>query len=391
MLVQTTAQKKILNLSKRIRIVKGGTSASKTFSILPILIQYAVTNPNIEISVVSESMPHLKRGAIRDFLKIMQLTSNYVDARFNKTSPTYKFANGSFIEFFSADMPDKLRGARRDILFINECNNISFEAYQQLAIRTRKFIYLDYNPTNEFWVNTELQDDEDAEMITLTYKDNEALEPSIIKEIEKAKVKGLTSTYWANWWKVYGLGMQGILDGIVYPDWTIIDLIPEQARLLGTGLDFGFTNDPTAAIDIYKYNDGYILDEIIYQKGLHNSDIAKLLKDKRNIIADSAEPKSISELQRYNLSISGAVKGAGSVSYGIQLLQSVDISVTKRSINTIKEMRKYSFDQDKKTNTFKNVPVDMFNHAMDAARYIAGETIGQKQRGSYHLSPVRFK
>jgi phage terminase large subunit len=157
MLQTTSAQKKIGKMRKRVRIVRGGTSSSKTFSIIPMLITYAVQNPRVEISIVAESIPHLRRGAIRDFLKIMQMVGMYKEQNWNKSSLTYTFSNEAFIEFFSADQPDKLRGARRDVLFINECNNIEWESYYQLAIRTRRFIYLDYNPVTEFWVDTELK------------------------------------------------------------------------------------------------------------------------------------------------------------------------------------------------------------------------------------------
>lgn len=389
MLKKTTAQTKIAKLRTRIRIVKGGTSASKTFTILPFLITYAIDNPNKEISVVSESIPHLRRGAIRDFVKIMTWTNIYNDNKFNKSSLTYRFDNGSFIEFFSADQPDKLRGARRDVLFVNECNNITFDAYQQMAIRTRDFIYLDYNPTHEFWVDTELANDKDISKVTLTYKDNEALEPSIVKEIEKAKERAKTSKYWENWWNVYGLGLQGTVEGVIYQDWKIIDKIPEGSRLLCTGLDFGFTNDPTAAVDIYKHNDTYILDEVIYRTGLHNNEIYNLLKERRLVYADSAEPKSISELQRYGLNVTGATKGQGSVMYGIQLLQSKEIYVTSHSLNIIKEMRNYSFDKDK-NGISQNKPIDAYNHCMDAIRYAASEVMGGQNSGNYKISRVRF-
>lgn len=352
-----------------------------------MLIHYACEFPNKEISVVSESIPHLRRGAIRDFLKIMQGIGYYQDARYNKSSLTYVFQNGSYIEFFSADQPDKLRGARRDVLFINECNNITFEAYQQLAIRTREFIYLDYNPTHQFWLDTELADDKDISKVVLTYKDNEALEPSIVKEIEKAKERAKTSKYWANWWNVYGLGKQGKIEGLIYQDWTTIDTLPKEARYLATGLDFGFTNDPSAAVDIYKYNDGYILDEVFYKRGLYNNDIYNLLRDKRMTYADSAEPKSIGELQQYGLNIMGATKGQGSVMFGVQLLQSHKISVTSRSTNIIDEMNNYSFDKDRQGNTL-NKPIDAFNHALDAARYAATETIGQHNTGKYSIHSV---
>ncbi len=162
----------------------GGTSAGKTFGILPILIDRAIKTPLLEISVVSESIPHLRKGALKDFLKIMKATGRYVDKNFNRTMLTYTFTNGSYIEFFSADQEDKVRGPRRNVLYINECNNITFETYHQLQIRTSHEIWLDFNPANEFWAYTELQDDEDVEWLTLTYKDNEALPLSIVKEIE---------------------------------------------------------------------------------------------------------------------------------------------------------------------------------------------------------------
>ena len=208
MFQRTTAQDKIAALRSRVRVVQGGTSSSKTFSIIPTLIMYAVDNKGSEISIVSESIPHLRRGAIRDFLKIMIAIGNSTN-NWNKSTLTYNFSNGSFIEFFSADQSDKLRGARRDILFVNEANNINWEAYHQMSVRTRKFIYIDYNPTQEFWAHTELIGRDGTDFVILTYKDNEALEPAIVKEIEAARDKASESPYWKNWWNVYGLGQTG--------------------------------------------------------------------------------------------------------------------------------------------------------------------------------------
>lgn len=385
MLQKTTAQTKIKALRKRIRIVQGGTSSSKTFTILPLLIQYAIQTPNSEISVVAESIPHLKRGALKDFLKIMDWTNNFNPNNFNKSNLTYKFSNGSYIEFFSADQPDKLRGARRDILFINECNNVSFESYQQLAIRTKKFIYLDYNPTNEFWVHTELMNEATSDFIILTYKDNEALDPAIVKEIEKAKVKAETSSYWENWWKVYGLGQIGTLEGVIFNNWQTIDVLPNDARLLGYGLDFGYSNDPTAIVEVYKWNDKRIINEICYQKELSNSQIAKFIKTQEDCYCDSAEPKSIAELRAFGINARAVRKGSDSINFGIQVMQEQEYLITKQSTNLINELRKYAWDKDKKTGATLNKPIDMFNHAIDAFRYHEMESIGTPNKGNYYV------
>jgi phage terminase large subunit len=376
MLESTTAQYKISRLKKRVRIVQGGTSSSKTFSILPLLIQYAIQTPNSEISVVSESIPHLKRGAIKDFLKILKWVGNFQEDNFNRSNLTYKFTNGSYIEFFSADQSDKLRGARRDILFINECNNVTFESYQQLSIRTKKFIYLDYNPTNEFWVHSELKDEKDSDFIILTYKDNEALDSAIVKEIEKAKVKAETSSYWANWWKVYGLGQLGSLEGVIFSNWSMIGSIPATAKLLGYGQDFGFTSDPAATIAVYSYDGKIILHELVYKRGLLNVDLVKEYKRLGvnlglPIWADKAEPKSIKEISGYGYRIDGADKGPDSVNFGIDLLQGYDMLVTSESTNLIAELRTYQWEKDRATGKNTNVPKDANNHAIDAVRYLA--------------------
>lgn len=387
----TTAAKKLKKLYKspnRIKVVRGGTSASKTYSILPILAAKAAKYPGKEISIVSESVPHLRRGALKDFLKIMIETGRYKDYQFNRSHLKYTFDNGSYIEFFSADQPDRLRGARRTDLYINECNNVTFDAYHQLAIRTSGQIWLDYNPVAPFWVDREIIGQDNADFIILTYKDNEALSETIVKEIESAKAKAETSTYWANWWQVYGLGNIGSLEGVCIPDWQEIDL-PEEARLLCYGLDFGYSNDPSSLVALYKYNEGYIFDEIIYQKGLLNSDISNLLKTYEitrleTIYADSAEPKSIQELNNYGFTVLPVTKGRDSIIHGLTLINQNKIWVTKRSKNLINELRNYVWMTDKEGNKI-NKPIDAFNHAIDAARYALTSQLENAHKGTYHI------
>lgn len=373
--VYTTAIKKLRKLTKRVKVIPGGTSAGKTFGILPILIDLAARTPKLEISVVSESIPHLRKGALKDFLKIMKATGRYIDANYNRTFLVYTFSNGSYIEFFSADQEDKVRGPRRNILYINECNNVRFDTYHQLAIRTSHEIWLDFNPSNEFWAYTELANDEDVEWLTLTYKDNEALSASIVKEIEKAKEKAKTSKYWENWWNVYGLGKLGSLEGVIFNNYSIIDNLPTEAKKVGSGLDFGYTNDPTALVDVYEWNGKRILDEVCYRTGMLNGDIANQCEKGIIVYADSAEPKSIEEIKRTGVLIKGVTKGKDSILFGIQIMQQQEYIITSSSVNIIKEFRQYCWDVDKSGNKM-NKPIDQFNHAIDAIRYHEMEALG---------------
>jgi phage terminase large subunit len=384
--ILTTAIRKLARLKQRIKVVRGGTSAGKTFGILPLLIDKAIKEPLLEISVVSESIPHLRRGALKDFLKIMMSLNRYKDDQFNKSTLKYTFANGSYIEFFSADQPDKLRGARRTILYVNECNNIEFDAYYQMAIRTSGDIWLDYNPASTFWVDKEILTQPNVDFVTLTYLDNEALSDTIIKEIESAKIKALTSNYWANWWQVYGLGQTGSLEGVCITDWNEIDL-PLDARVLCAGMDFGYTNDPTSLVLMYKYNDAYIFDEIIYKKGLLNSEISNLLKSngiEDIIYADSAEPKSIAELNSYGHNVLPVSKGRDSITYGISLINQNKIYVTSRSKNLINELRNYIWLTDK-SGVKMNKPIDAYNHAIDAMRYAIMSQLENPNKGNYFI------
>lgn len=376
MFVRTTVINKIKNLTKFVKGIQGGTSAGKTFGVLPVLIDIAAKYKLSEISVVAESIPHLKRGAMKDFRKIMIDTNRWIDSRWNATDFKYTFANGSQIEFFSADNDAKLRGARRDYLYMNEANNMTFHAYTELASRTKKGVYLDWNPVNEFWFHTELQNDSDVDFIIVNYEDNEACPESALNFILKAKDKAKTSAYWDNWYKVYGLGQIGTLEGVIFNNWQTIDTIPNDARLIGYGVDFGYSNDPTAIVEVYKWNDKRIVNEICYQKELSNSQIAKFITQKLPTYCDSAEPKSIAELTKLGVRAFGVTKGSDSINFGIQTMQGQEYLITKQSTNLINELRKYAWDKDKKTGATLNKPIDMYNHAIDSLRYHEMETIG---------------
>lgn len=364
----TTATQKVSNLKKRIRAVQGGTSASKTVSILLYLIHLAQSDEKETLtSIVSESFPHLKRGAMRDFLMIMKEHNYYQDSRWNKTDYVYTFETGSKIEFFSADQPQKVRGPRRDRLFINEANNVPYETFDQLEVRTKEFIYLDWNPTNEYWYYDQVANRTDVEHVILTYKDNEALSPEIVGSIEQRRER-------KGWWKVYGEGQLGEVEGIIYTGWEIIDEIPHHARLERRWLDFGYSNDPTSIGDVYYYNGGYIVDEQLYQKGMLNKPIADFILNlplpQTLVIADSAEPKSIDEIKLHGVNIVGAEKGPDSVRNGIALVQDQRISVTKRSVNTIKEQRNYMWLVDKDGKILNEEDPNCANHSMSGIRYV---------------------
>jgi len=363
--VATTALHKIRKLKKRLKVIQGGSSAGKTIATLLIFIDAAQREKNVINSVVSETIPHLKRGAMRDFLNIMQAHNYYKDDCWNKTDFVYTFETGSKIEFFSADSPDKVRGPRRNgRLFLNECNNIGYETYTQLAIRTEGDIYCDFNPVQEFWYHEHIKDKLEHDFIIVTYKDNEGLPKVIVDELESRRGNKAFAT-------VYLDGQLGEAEGRIYTGWKEIDEIPHEARLERYGLDFGYTNDPTAIVAIYYYNGGYILDEVTYTKGLSNKQIADILLNlkKALIIADSAEPKSIAELQSYGLNVLATTKGPGSVLQRIQMMQDQQISVTKRSLNVLKEYRNYLWMTDDKTGRVTNEPSPIWNHAMDAAGY----------------------
>lgn len=363
------------NLKKRFVINQGGARSSKTFSILQLLLLICQRAKGSRlISVVSETLPHLKKGAMRDFIAILEEDGLYSDSMHNKTDNIFsiKSLDGkftSYIEFFGADSGDKVRGPQRDYLFLNECNNLDWETYYQLAIRTAKTIFLDFNPVQEFWVHTELmpslQGDE-YEFIRSTYRDNEYLSEHQVKDIERRALRD------DNFRLVYAEGEIGSLEGLIYKKWRLCDNLPDTSKRI-IGVDFGFTNDPTVITDVRQYNGEWWADEITYQPGLLNNDIARIIKGLNlppsvRVVCDSAEMKSIEDLKRMGIRAEPCVKGADSIVNGIDYMNSMPINVTRRSLNAHKELRNYKWKLDKSGKAM-NIPVDNWNHWCDAFRY----------------------
>lgn len=379
----TTALRKIRQALKQWRIlaVQGGQGASKTISIVQLIIDTAERVDNREVTIFGSELTKMKATVIRDFLKVMKDYGFYRDENWNKTSSTYTFPNGSYIEFVGLDQDDIGKGMRRDIVYFNEANRgISFEAFQQIASRAKRVI-LDFNPDAEFWIHN-MVNDGDAGLLIVDYSDNEFLPQTEVDAIlgYKRKWEETGSKYWENKWRVYGLGQIGILEGQIFTEWGIIPELPKEARLMVRGLDFGYTNDPTALISIYYHDGGYILNEELYATGLSNSDIISLVADRSVLtIADSAEPKSIAELRKGGLNVIPCTKGTDSIRYGLDLMLSQKISVTAQSKNLLTERSNYSWKKDKLGKAL-NVPIEKFNHGIDAARYAFMHILGKLQR-----------
>ncbi len=346
---------------------KGGTRSGKTWSLLQ-LCHWLITNKRgLMVSVVGETMPFLKRGAMRDFKSIVG--NDWQEAWYNATDKVYTIpTTQSSIEFFSADNEGKVHGSARDYLFVNECYFIPYEIYRQLAVRTRKAILLDYNPRSRFWVDEYLIGKQGVALIHSTYKDNPHLTPMQIAQIES----NLNDT---NWWRVYGLGETGSVEGLVYTDWAIVDELPAAYKREFVCIDFGFTNDPTAIIRVRLAGGELWCQELAYDTAMLNGDIVQTLQRARiernaQIVCDSAEHKSIAEIN--NIGGYRAVpvaKGKGSVTAGITAVQAYKVNVTKASLGMIDELRNYSWKRDALNGGYVNEPVDKYNHALDALRY----------------------
>ena len=370
-LVPTTAFKKVASLTERVRCIRGGQSAGKTFAILQYLVYYALKR-KLTISIVAESIPTLKRGAYGDFQRILEALGLYDDSKHNKTDRIYKL-NDSVFQFFGCEEPTKLKGLRSEILFMNEANNCPWQSWFELSSRTRLFSILDWNPDAPFWADERLIGNDGVDFITLTFEDNEALEPALRDEIKSWEKLGENDSYYRNLWLTRGLGQLGKLEGVIFSNWTEIEQVPDNAELIGSALDWGYSNDPTACLSVYRYDTELIVDEVLYQKGLFNSQIAAHLKTttaKNAIIYyDSAEPKSGDELRAYGLPMLPVFKGKDSVNYGISLIQERPFRVTSGSKNLIKELQNYKWATDKDGKSL-NVPIDNWNHLCDCLRYL---------------------
>lgn len=367
------------NATEDIIVNQGGSSSGKTYSILQVLFTKAVQEYNV-ITVVGESIPNLKAGALRDALDIYNSSPilKTLISDYNRTDRIFQFVNGSIMEFKSYENPQGAKSGKRDYLFVNEAQGITKEVFNELHIRTKKQTYIDYNPNAEFWVHEDIIGTPNTKLFISDHRHNPFVPQKIRDKIEALRYKDMEL------FKVYARGLTGKIEGLVFRNFDIVNEIPRDSELLGLGMDWGFTNDPTTLLKAYRYNGELYIDELIYQTGLTNSDIISKLNQlginrRDTIVADSAEPKSITDLQRAGFNVQGASKGPDSIINSIDTLKQFKINLTRNSTNTIKEFRSYKWATDSSGKTI-NKPVDFSNHSIDAIRYIALNLINKTSR-----------
>ena len=380
---QPTSYHHVKNSKAKIQIHQGGTRSGKTYSILQSLCEWCFMNKNAgwTITVARKTFPSLRASVLRDFITILESQGWYNPAFHNKSDNIYMLF-GNLIEFLSIDQPAKVRGRKRNILYVNECTELSREDWRQLMLRTTDRAIIDFNPSEEFhWIYDDLITRDDAELFQTTYKVNPFLEPEVIEEIERLKETD------SNYWRIYGLGMRGVSQSVIFTEWQQME-IPEAAKLVAIGLDWGFTNDPSAVVAVYKLDHSLYFDELLYSTGLTNPDLARMLTDlipeRAEIVADSAEPKSIEELHRFGFLIKPSKKGPDSVRMGIDVMKRHKLHATPRSHNLIKELRNYKWKTDKNERQL-NQPVDDHNHTIDAIRYVCLNKLTKSHSGTYHI------
>jgi phage terminase large subunit len=344
---------------KRVLALQGGTRSGKTYSALQWIIRQCMQYKGMTISIVRATLPALKASAMRDFVEILTNLGLYSESQHNMTENVYTL-NGNTIEFFSVDNEQKLRGRKRDLLFVNEANEITLEQWRQLVFRTTGRIIIDYNPSMvDSWIYDHVLTREDCGLLVTTYKDNPHLSEYIIREIEALQDAD------PEYWKVFGLGERGQLKDLVFNNWTQVPSMPPDAKLIGYGMDFGFSVDPTTLIEVRQQNGELWLREVLYRTNMTNTDIGNFLKQqgiaRDEIVADSAEPKSIEEIRRQGFNIQPALKGPDSINNGIDILRRYKMNVTQDSLNLIKELRSYKWATDKDGKA-TGKPVDYMNH-----------------------------
>ena len=376
--------------TKRICVLQGGTRSGKTYSILLALIEFAYKNKGkgLYITIARQTFPSLRATAMRDFFDILKNENLYNERNHNKSNHIY-LLYGNYFEFISTDSEIKIRGRQREVLFLNECNEFSMDTFLQLSLRTKFKIIIDFNPSDEYhWLYTQIidSDREDVDFFVSTYKDNPFLQESTIAEIERLKEVD------ENLWRVFGEGQRGVATETIFPSFNIVDKVPDNAKPIALGLDFGYSADPTTIISVYKHDLDLYIDELLYERGLTNQDIGARIKDMEiergtECFADSSEPKSIEELYRMNtgVNIKPARKGADSIRIGIDVMKRHKLNITKRSVNAIKEFRNYKWIKDK-NNEITNKPIDAFNHAIDAVRYVCLNKLMVSYSGKYYIS-----
>src|SRR6056300_1682433 len=362
----------LLNSDKRFRVHQGGTRSGKTYAACQYLTYLLTTSKEpLVISIIRKTLPALKGSVLRDFILILQQTGLYFEGTHNKAENTFIYGQHT-VEFLSVDEPQKIRGRKRNIAFLNEANELNIEDFRQINMRCTDFLILDFNPSDPVhWIYDEIIPRDDCDTWITTYKDNKFLSKDLVFEIERMKERD------PDYWRVYGEGQKAVYSARqIFNNWTFKPLadFPEFDKDTEgvVGLDFGYTNDPTAASYIVRKGDTIYIHELIYKTGLTNSDIVDELKrlgyDQTLTFYDAAEPKSGEEMKRLGMYVKPAVKGAGSINAGISLLKEFDIVVSKESINIFKEYNNYYWEQ-LKDGTIINKPVDRYNHQMDCIRY----------------------
>lgn len=369
------------NSDQRFVVEQGGTRSGKTYNILIwIIFSYCMRNTGKTITICRKSFPSLRGSCMRDFFEILDTHGLYTESNHSKSLSEYRL-NGNLVEFVSLDQPQKIRGRKRNLCFINEANELTYEDFFQLNIRTTGRIIIDYNPSDEFhWLYDDVVDREDCDFFITTYLDNPFLDPMLIAEIER--LKEVDEVYW----KVYGQGQRAQNKAVIFR-FDVTKQIPEGAKLMAYGLDFGYVNDPTAFVEVYRHGDTLYFNELIYQTGLTNRDIATMMRDLdvdqyTPIYADSAEPQAIDEIHKWGFNIKKTKKGADSINMGIDVLRRHRLVWTEHSHNGHKEMRNYKWLEDK-NGKMLNKPVDAFNHLIDALRYATWMSLGNPNFGKY--------